>query len=116
MSNALAIASRDRALQLLNNLSHWENVVGIGSTSTIVSHYKRRGDYRVHSSCTTPGTNEVHSFSLTMAKGARERWEEDEMCGLLTLRALAKGVGDLESFDALENFKLFTKAEELEGL
>ena len=108
MSNALAIASRDRALQLLNNLSDWENVVGLGSTATIVSHYKRRGAYRVHSSCTTPTTNEVHSFSFTMAKGARERWEEDEMCGLLTFRALAKGVGDLQSFEDLENFKLHT--------
>jgi hypothetical protein len=36
------------ALFLLPRLDLWPDAVGVASTATIVSHYKRRGDYRVH--------------------------------------------------------------------
>jgi len=48
MAERLAASARDRALQLTPRLALWPDALGVASTATIVSHYTRRGDYRVH--------------------------------------------------------------------
>ena len=94
MAARMAEAARDRAIALTPAIQQWPDAVGVASTATIVSHYQRRGDYRVHAATA------VTTYSHTLVKGARERQGEDEACALLTLRALADASG-LETADAL---------------
>ena len=48
MSALLAAAARDRAIMLTPRVASWPDAIGVASTATIISHYTRRGDYRVH--------------------------------------------------------------------
>lgn len=84
--------ARDRALQLTPKLRQWPDAIGVAATATIVSHYQRRGDYRVHAAAVTaPGLGSTYSH--TLLKGAREREAEDQACALLATRALADAAG-----------------------
>ena len=68
--------------------AHRPDCYGVASSATIVSHYTRRGDYRVHAAA-VGASGAGLNFKHTFLKGARERPGEDEACALLTLRALA---------------------------
>ena len=103
MAKALSLSSLSRAMELTPILAAWPYCVGCGTTATLVSHYKRRGGYRIHTSATTAlGTSTTSSHELT--KGARERHEEDEFCALVTWRGIAKSlnieIDDLDAFGA----------------
>ena len=92
MAWELANSSLNRALSLEENLDRWPWVRGLGSTSTIVSHYQRRGGYRTHAACVdAKGQGSVYTHQLV--KGARNRAEEDLACASLVARALAESVG-----------------------
>ena len=92
MAWRLATASRDRALELENDLNRWPDVHGIGCTATIVSHFRRRGDYRVHAAgINAHGQGSIYTHK--MVKGARSRQGEDLSCALLAMRAFADSVG-----------------------
>ena len=88
MAQLLAESARDRALSLTPQLVHWPDCVGVACTATIVSHYKRRGDYRAHASAVDAG-GAGSTYSHKLLKGARDRPGEDAACALLALRALA---------------------------
>jgi hypothetical protein len=91
MASLLASSARDRAMHLLPLLHLWPDVVGVASTATIISHFKRRGDYRVHAAA-VDATGAGTTYTHVMVKGARERCGEDEACALLSLRALDAAV------------------------
>ena len=55
----------------------WPDVHGVSCTATIVSHYTRRGDYRVHAAA-VKGTGASSSYTHTFVKGHRCRAGEDE--------------------------------------
>ena len=87
MAARLAVASHRRAIALSPIVSTWPDLYGISATATIVSHYKRRGDYRVHvGTCDSSG--KVRTLCFTFQKGYRSRESEDAGIGFLALRAL----------------------------
>ena len=92
MALQLALAARDRGMELEPNLARWPDIHGIASTATIVSGYQRRGGYRVHAAAAN-ATGGGSSYTHTLVKGARDREEEDLTCALLTARALADSAG-----------------------
>ena len=47
MALELASAARDRCLHLEPVLRRWPDAIGVACTATIVSHYRRKGAYRV---------------------------------------------------------------------
>ena len=100
MAAELAAAARDRAIALTPLVAQWPDAIGVASTATIVSHFTRRGDYRVHAAACTGADASVLGLTHKFVKGARERPEEDTACAMLTLRALAEAAG-LESAGAL---------------
>ena len=100
MAARMAEAARDRAISLTPVINQWPDAIGVASTATIVSHYARRGDYRVHAATCTGDEAGVTTYTHTFIKGARERSGEDAACALLTLRALAEAAG-LENAPAL---------------
>ena len=92
MAALLAEAARDRALELTPLLCQWPDALGVASTATVVSHYTRRGPYRVHAAgCGATGATSTYTHSLI--KGARDRAGEDGACALLTARAMADAAG-----------------------
>jgi hypothetical protein len=97
MAARMAEAARDRAIQLTPKIEQWPDAIGVASTATIVSHYQRRGGYRVHAAACTGGADTLTAYSHTLTKGARERDGEDAACALLTLRALADAAGLAEA-------------------
>ena len=89
MARGLSEGSRMRAMEICRELKDLPRVVGVGTTATIVSHYKRRGGYRIHTAVSLPtGYTSVSSHALV--KGARERDQEDELCAIVTWRKIAK--------------------------
>ena len=92
MAQLLAESARDRALTLTAQLVHWPDCVGVSCTATIISHYKRRGDYRAHAAAVDAG-GYCSTYHHNLLKGGRERPGEDEACALLALRALADATG-----------------------
>ncbi len=91
MANRLALAAYSRALTLSPLCISWPHLTGLGLTSTIVSNYKRRGDYRAH--CATVTARNYRTYSWTFCKGYRERHDEDLACGILAARAVAEAWG-----------------------
>eukprot|EP00518_Triparma_eleuthera_P000273 CAMPEP_0182460176 /NCGR_PEP_ID=MMETSP1319-20130603/5118_1 /TAXON_ID=172717 /ORGANISM="Bolidomonas pacifica, Strain RCC208" /LENGTH=202 /DNA_ID=CAMNT_0024659233 /DNA_START=39 /DNA_END=643 /DNA_ORIENTATION=- len=92
MAARLAKASHSRALSLSPLVSTWPDLYGVSATATIVSHYKRRGDYRVHvATCDSEG--DVNTLCFTFVKGYRSRENEDAAVGFLALRGLYEAAG-----------------------
>ena len=109
MAQLLAEAARDRALELTPRLVQWPHCVGVGSTATIVSHYTRRGGYRVHAGgCDSSGDSVT--FSHEMMKGVRDRAGEDTACALLATRALADAAGLADAAAALSSYGIRREA------
>ena len=109
MAQLLAEAARDRALELTPRLVQWPHCVGVGSTATIVSHYTRRGGYRVHAGgCDSSG--DAVTFSHEMMKGVRDRAGEDTACALLATRALADAAGLADAAAALSAYGIRREA------
>ena len=95
MAARLSQSQLQRSYVLSPAVVHWPDLHGVSSTSVLVSHYKRRGDYRVHaavsSSSTFPSTTSTVCF--TFNKGCRDRHEEDAAAAALTVAALHRGAG-----------------------
>ena len=52
------------------------DLYGVSATATIMSNYKRRGDYRVHVGV-ADSVGDVHTLCFTFGKGYRNRDGED---------------------------------------
>ena len=72
-----------------------EHVAGVASTAAIASDRPKRGDHRCYV-CAWDATGAT-TYSLTLAKGLRDRAAEDRVVSLLVMRALAEAGG--VSFD-----------------
>ena len=92
MAARLATASHSRAISLSPLVSTWPDLYGVSATATIVSHYKRRGDYRVHVG-TSDSHGDTRTLCFTFQKGYRSREQEDAGVGFLALRALCEAAG-----------------------
>jgi hypothetical protein len=93
MAARLAKAQLQRSFQLTRQILHWPDLYGLSATATIVSHYKRRGDYRVHVGVAGGSLGNAHTMCFTFAKGYRERHEEDSAVAHLALAALHEATG-----------------------
>jgi hypothetical protein len=114
MAWRLATASRDRALELESDLNRWPDVHGLGCTATIVSHYQRRGGYRVHAAAVN-ASGRGSTYTHEMVKGARNRQGEDLSCALLAARAFADSAN--VKYDETVGVRTSsTEANELGGL
>lgn len=99
MAARLARTQLQRSFELIPTLLHWPDLYGLSATATIVSHYKRRGDYRVHVGVVN-AEDEASTLCFTFGKGFRERREEDAQVANLALAALVScsGGGDEMGF------------------
>jgi hypothetical protein len=92
MAAKMAQCSHSRAIELSPLLIDWPSVYGLSCTATIVSHYKRRGDYRAHIGCTN-SFGETSTTCFTFQKGYRRRHEEEAACANLAVKALYEMTG-----------------------
>ena len=91
-AQAMARAAYRRAIDLRTGGA---SVVGIGSTSAIVTDRPKKGD---HASFASAWTEQgVTTYGVTLVKGLRDRDGEEEVVSRLVLRALAEAAG--VSFD-----------------
>ena len=103
MAWRLARSARDRAFELENDLNRWPDAHGVSMTATVVSHYKRKGEYRAHAAG-VDARGCGSTYTHTMVKGHRNRRGEDLACALLTARALADSTG--KGFDKAHGIRL----------
>ena len=104
----MARASFERAVRLS---SSGIPVVGIGCTAAIVTDRPRRGAHRCH--VAAYARERVLSYSVELAKGARDRAAEEEIVSLLVLRVIADAsevefdlpvdLDERETMDAVEH-------------
>ncbi len=89
-----AETSRDMARRAWER-AHWlapgHAAVGVGCTASLATDRPKRGDHRVHIGLrTNEGTR---TRSLTLAKGARDREQEEAVLDAVLLNALAEAFG-----------------------
>lgn len=87
---AMAEAALRRGLRLRDSDAP---VVGVGATATIATNRPKRGDHRCHVAVSGGAAETPVVYSLTLAKGERDRAGEEELVSLLVLQALAEGCG-----------------------
>jgi nicotinamide mononucleotide (NMN) deamidase PncC len=73
--------------------------IGIGCTATLATDRPKRGEHRCHVAVMTAHKVEVHT--LVLAKGLRNRSEEEMIVSRLITKALADGAGLQPSLDLL---------------
>ena len=81
----MAKVAYSRAVRLRPGQDH---VAGIGCAAAIASDRPKRGDHRCH--VCAWDAHGATTYSLTLAKGARDRLAEDRVASLLVMRALAE--------------------------
>ena len=86
-ARAMAMAAWLRARELTPETDP-HLLLGIGCTASLASNRPKRGDHRVHVAVQT--TTETTSFSLTLAKGKRDRKKEEWLAAKLVLTALCE--------------------------
>jgi hypothetical protein len=86
-ARVLARRARERAERLAPRAS----VAGLACTASLRSDRPKRGDHRFHLAIAE--AREVRTWSLTLVKEARERWEEEEVLSRVALNALAQSCG-----------------------
>lgn len=92
VSTETALAMARAALRRAETLSEsGAPLIGLGCTATIATDRTKRGDHRC--AVATAGEGGVWSYSLTLAKGARDRAGEEAVVSRLALHALAKASG-----------------------
>jgi hypothetical protein len=94
---AMAAYQRGRSLRL--DPVRQGDFVGVGCTSSLVSDRPKRGDHRVHVAFQRLDT--TCEYSLTMAKDARSRAEEESLATALILNAVADAAGVSDRLDLL---------------
>lgn len=85
VSTAMAAAAYQRA-QILAEAG--PPLIGLGCTATIATDRQKRGEHRCFVSAYTP--QQLLTFELTLAKGLRQRHQEEELVSRLLLRVLAE--------------------------
>jgi nicotinamide mononucleotide (NMN) deamidase PncC len=86
---AMAEASRARAAVLAAGSSP---VVGLGLTAALVSDRPKKGEHRAHIAV-TGADGSTRAATITLAKGRRDRAEEDRVVADLALALLAAACG-----------------------
>ena len=83
-SRKMAERARARARQLLPH----QVVLGVGCTASLASDRPKRGEHRFHLSMES--SQETVTWSLTLAKDARDREQEEDLLDRVLLNALAE--------------------------
>ncbi len=89
-----ARAMARRAFERAERLAPGEPVVGVGCTASLATGRPKRGDHRLH-----VGTHDdawTVMYSLTLAKGSRDRTDEEAVASGVVLNALAAAFGIAE--------------------
>ncbi len=97
VSPETAAAMAARSLERARHLAGGGALLGVGCTGALATLRARRGP---HHACVaiTAGDRRV-AFSLELAKGARSRDAEEEICSRLLIHALALACGTLPAFE-----------------
>ncbi|KAF8058477.1 hypothetical protein HT031_005601 [Scenedesmus sp. PABB004] len=66
-------------------------LVGLGATCALASEPPKRGAHRAYVAAASGAG--CHLASLVLAKGARSRWQEEQLVGRLLLQVLARAAG-----------------------
>jgi hypothetical protein len=93
-SQAMALCAWQRAAWLVPG----EPALGLGCTATLVTNRPKRGDHRFFL-CVRTGAREW-TYSLTLAKGQRDREGEERVLDAVLLNALAAAAGVPERLEA----------------
>lgn len=100
-ARAMAVASYERARKLIgrdefdgrfeDDPNDSGDLFGLGCTASLATSRPKRGDHRIHVAVQTPAAS--HVWSLELAKGERDRSEEETLATRLVLFALSRAVG-----------------------
>jgi len=96
---AMAAVAFERAAVLGQPGGACDSLMGIACTASLVSDRPKRGDHRCH--VATQSGSETRAWTLVLAKGARNRMDEEHVVGQVILYALARAAG-LEDLPALD--------------
>jgi len=88
-AEAMAVACLRRAVQLDPDGAGL--LVGVAATAALVSDRPKRGEHRAHVALAVPNGTRV--WSLTLAKGRRDRTGEDRLVSDLVVAVLAEACG-----------------------
>jgi len=91
-ARAMAVAALDRARALDAGAEH---LVGFALTASLATRDAKRGTHRVHVAVQTQTS--TRTWSLELARGARDRAEEEDLCRDLALTAIATLLGDADA-------------------
>jgi nicotinamide mononucleotide (NMN) deamidase PncC len=86
---AMAVAAEERAYVLADGSSP---AIGLACTATIATDREKRGDHRCAVAVSSRGGGEW-AYTLTLAKGERDRAGEEDVVSRLVLRTLAQACG-----------------------
>ncbi len=84
-------AMAQRAFERAGWLMPAEPILGLGSTASLASDVPKRGDHRFHVTAQT--ADEIRTASVVLAKGARDREDEEAVVASVILNLLAECVG-----------------------
>jgi hypothetical protein len=91
-ARAMAMAAFERARWLVRSEEpDPQLVIGVGCTASLASDRPKRGEHRVYVASQT--ATETAAYSLDLAKGARTRDAEEQVCAALIVEAIAEAVG-----------------------
>jgi hypothetical protein len=91
-ARAMAMAGFQRGQRLLEEADGTERTpLGVACTASLVSDRPKRGPHRAH--VAAQSAQATWSWSLELAKGARDRHDEEALVSLLILNAVAEAAG-----------------------
>ena len=96
-ANVMAETAYGRAVQLSGSKGAENRVIGLSCTAAIVTDRLRRGENRAHIGW--HDGKRGATYSIVMNKGERERAEEEKLCGVIVLNALADACGITERLE-----------------
>jgi len=91
-ARSMAMASFFRARELAPDAPP-DRLLGVGCTASLASDRPKRGDHRLH--VATQTATDMHSDSVTLAKGRRTRASEEALAAEMVVLAVAAACGAL---------------------
>lgn len=80
-----------RAFERASWLAHGDALFGLGCTASLATDRPKKGEHRFHVALHT--AERLHTYSLVLAKGARERSGEEAVLDAIILNMLAEAAG-----------------------
>ena len=84
MASDLAVAAYRKSAALTP--AGTSPILGIGAACSLASNYPKKGPHRAYVAVYNGSVTKVHNLQL--AKGARSRWEEEELVSMVLIKVI----------------------------